>query len=182
MKTLAVLSSFFMMTASAWAAESEQRVGDFTLLDQRGETHQMSLYNSRRGIVLLTSSSECPMSEEVAAGYSQINTRFSDLGFEFMILDISTSIELGSTVEKFGQHDLELPVLMDVGRTVSESLGVRKTDEVLVFDPKSFSVIYRGYVDGNLEVALFSILAGEEVMNSISSSSGCELVAGAGTN
>jgi hypothetical protein len=43
-------------------------------------------------------------------------------------------------------------------------------------------VIYRGSADSHLELALFSILAGEQVMNSIGNASGCEIDYGAAEN
>lgn len=175
MKALTALCSFLLMIASVCAAESEQRVGDFSLFDQRGDLHQMSRYKNRKGVVLLTSSSECPMSSKIATNYSKIKTNLLDLGFEFMVLDFGRSTDRDRMSREISQRDLGLPVLMDENQLVSESLGVRKTNEVLVFDPKSFRVIYRGSADRNLEAALFSILAGEEVMNSISNASGCEI-------
>ncbi len=175
MKYSIPLTTMLMLTGLAWSAESEQRIGDFSLLDQNGNVHQMSRYSNRRGIVLLTGTSECPMPPEIAAAYSQIKLTVVDLGFEFMVLSSSRSTEHGRVSRELIQLGLDLPVLQDDTRRVSASLGVRKTGEVIVFDPKSLTVIYRGSADHILELALFSILAGEEVMNSIDNSPGCEI-------
>lgn len=175
MKTLTALCSLLLMIGSVCAEEAEQRVGDFSLFDQRGELHQMSQYKNRKGIVLLTSSSECPLSSEIISVYSQLEINLLDLGFEFMLLNLGTSTKRDGVSREMNLLDLDIPVLLDENRTVSKSLGVRRTNEALIFDPKSLKVIYRGSVDRNLELALFSILAGEEVMNSISNASGCEI-------
>ena len=175
MKTLTALSSLLLMIGSVFAEEAEQQVGDFSLLDQRGDLHQMSQYNNRRGIVLLTSSSECPLSSAMVTVYSQLEINLLDLGFKFMVLDLGSTSERDRISREISPLDLDIPVLLDENRTVSKSLGVRGTNEALVFDPKSLKVIYRGAVDRHLELALFSILAGEEVMNSVSNASGCEI-------
>lgn len=175
MKALAAVCSLFFAIGSVCAVESEQRVGDFSLFDQRGDFHQMSKYHNRKAVVLLTTSSECPMAPELATVYTQIQSRFFDLSFEFMLLNSRPSTDPNRVSREISQQKLGLPILMDENHLVSESLGVRRAGEVLVFDPKSFKVIYRGSADGNLEVALFSILAGEEVMNSIGSARGCEI-------
>lgn len=175
MRTLTALCSLLLMIGTVCAEEAEQRVGDFSLLDQRGDLHQMSQYKNRRGVVFLTSSSECPLPSEIITVYSQIEINLLDLGFEFMLLNLSTSTKRDGVGREMNLLDLDIPVLMDENRLVSRSLGVRRTNEVLVFDPKSFTVIYRGSADRNLELALFSILAGEEIMNSISTASGCEI-------
>jgi len=172
MKAIVVLFSFVVMAGSICAAESEQPVEDFSLLDMQGNIHRMSEYSSSRGIVFLSSSSECPMSKEISAAYSKIESRFFDLRFKFMELNFG---EVDGVSPGRRQQDVDIPVLLDENRLVSRSLGIRKTNEVLVFDPKTFQVIYRGQPDHNLEVALFTILAGEEVMNAISNGPGCEV-------
>lgn len=179
MKTLITLCLPLMLFGSVSAVAVEQHAGDFSLFDQRGVYHQMSRYNNRRGIVLLTRNSECSMSVEVARAYIKIQTMFIDLGFEFMMLDASTSTDHDRVNLETGQLGLDLPVLMDENQAVSKLLGVRKTNEVVVYDPRGLSVIYRGAADSNLELALYSILAGEQVMNSIGNASGCEIDYGA---
>jgi peroxiredoxin len=175
MKNLAALCVLLMMTGSIRAAEPGQRVEDISLYDQHGDLHQLSRYSNRNSIVLLTSSNECPLSSEIATAYASIESRFFDLGFVFMLLDSSTATDRDTVNREISQLGLQLPVLMDENQRVSQSLGVRKTDEVLVFDPKTLTVAYRGSVDRNLEMALFTLLAGEEVMNSVSNTSGCEI-------
>lgn len=178
MKTLAINCSLLilpMLLTWAWAGEAGKQVGDFSLVDQHGNVHQMSLYNNRRGIVLLTSSSDCSMSEEISSTFSRIQNNLVDLGFEFMLLNSSTAADSDRLRQEIRQLNLNLPVLIDENLLMSEFLGVRKTNEVIVYDPKSLSVIYRGSADRNLQLALFSILAGKQVMNSISNSSGCEI-------
>ena len=182
MKTLITLCLQLMMIAPVPAVAAEQRAGDFSLFDQRGDYHQMSRYNNRRGIVLLIRSSECSMSLKVARAYIKVKTMFVDLGFEFMMLEASTSTDGDRISRETGQLGLDLPVLMDENQAASKILGVRKTNEVIVYDPRSLRVIYRGSADSHLELALFSILAGEQVMNSIGNASGCEIDYGAAEN
>ncbi len=173
MKILRLLCALLVLPAPTWAAEAGDQAGDFSLLDQHGNVHQVSLYNHRRAIVLLTSSSDCSMPEEISRAFSKIQNNLVDLGFEFMLLNSSSAANSGRLRQEIRQ--LELPVLIDENLLVSEFLGVRTSNEVVVYDPKSFSVIYRGAADRDLQLALFSILAGKPVMNSISNSSGCEI-------
>ena len=53
-------------------------------------------------------------------------------------------------------------MLVDDARVISAALGIEKTGEVLIFNPKSFIVEYRGAIAG-LEAAIQEVLAGEEV-------------------
>ena len=173
MKTLIALSLLLMLAGSVRAAEPGQRAGDFSLFDQHGDLHQMSRYANNKAIVLLTNNSVCSLSAKTARAYSRIEARFFDLRFVFMLLNSSTATNRDAVDREISQLGMELPVLMDDNQQVSQSLGVWQTDEVLVFDPKTFNVMYRGSADSNLEMALYSLLAGKEVMNSVSNTSGC---------
>jgi peroxiredoxin len=175
MKTPIGLYTLLLLTGSVWAVDATISADNFSLFDQRGNFHQMSSYNDHKGIVLLTRSSECATVAEIASAYSEIKTRFVDLGFEFMMLNSSTSTDRDKISLEIGDLGLNLPVLMDENLLISRFLGVNKTNEILVYEPKSSTVIYRGSADRNLEVALFSILAGEPVMNSLSNASGCDI-------
>ncbi|HJO11914.1 MAG: redoxin domain-containing protein [Gammaproteobacteria bacterium] len=175
MKIPIILYSLLLITGSVWAAEAEKQAADFSLFDQRGDFHQMSSYNDRKGIVLLSRNSECPSPADIVNAYSQIKTKFVDLGFEFMMINSSTSTDRDRVSREIDKLGLDLPVLMDENLLFSKFLRISKTNEISVYDPKTSSVIYRGSADRNLEVALFSILAGEQVMNSLSNTSGCEI-------
>ena len=92
-----------------------------------------------------------------------------------MMINSSTSTDRDRVSREIDKLGLDLPVLMDENLLFSKFLRISKTNEISVYDPKTSSVIYRGSADRNLEVALFSILAGEQVMNSLSNTSGCEI-------
>jgi hypothetical protein len=58
------------------------------------------------------------------------------------------------------QYGTSIPVLMDDTQLVSEAMGIDKTGEVFLLDPKSFTVLYRGPADGHLTTALEATIAG----------------------
>ena len=58
---------------------------------------------------------------------------------------------------------IDVPVLMDDARLISEALGIDKIGEVLVYNPKSFTVMFRGPVGEELTTALTDIVAGRDV-------------------
>ena len=52
---------------------------------------------------------------------------------------------------------------MDDARLISEALGIDKIGEVLVYNPKSFTVMFRGPVGEELTKALTDIAAGRDL-------------------
>jgi hypothetical protein len=57
----------------------------------------------------------------------------------------------------------EIPVLIDDVQTVSESIGIEYIGEAVIYDPKSFRVIYRGDAGMPLNDALAQVAAGDPV-------------------
>ena len=60
-------------------------------------------------------------------------------------------------------NHIELPVLMDDTHLVTEMLGIGHMDEVVVYDPTSFEIAYRGPVQSGAEDAVEALLAGSDV-------------------
>ena len=56
----------------------------------------------------------------------------------------------------------ELPVLMDDAQLVTEALGITRLDEAVVYNPKSFELVYHGPVGAELESALQRTLDGSD--------------------
>ncbi len=65
---------------------------------------------------------------------------------------------------KAADYGVDIPILMDDARLISESLGIERTGEVLIYNPRSFTVEYRGSVAAS-EQAIQEILAGQQVSN-----------------
>ena len=72
---------------------------------------------------------------------------------------------------KVAEYGVDIPVLMDDAKVISKALGIDKTGEVFLFNPKSFVVEYRGPVAA-AEQALSQLLAGETVSNAVVASTG----------
>ncbi|MFZ8991041.1 MAG: hypothetical protein ACO2ZJ_11940, partial [Pseudohongiellaceae bacterium] len=54
-------------------------------------------------------------------------------------------------------------MLMDDTHLVTEMLGIGRMDEVVVYDPTSFEIAYRGPAQSGAEDAVEALLAGSDV-------------------
>ena len=147
-----------LFSATAFAGE---RVGDFSLLDQNGNFHHMAWYDDHKAIAFLVQVNGSAQTQAVAADYARMQSRFDADGVEFMMLN-----PLGESRSSIKQ-DLEalavqVPVLIDDAQIISEAMGVDKSGEAFLFDPRSFEIIYRGSVAG-LEKALEEVVAGQSI-------------------
>ena len=104
-------------------------------------------------------------SEFVSAEVSEFNklkSRYDDAGIEFMMINPMGRLNREAVQAKVKEYGVDIPVLMDDARLISEALGIKRLGEVLIFDPKSFSVDFRGSVQ-SVGVALKQLLENEEI-------------------
>jgi hypothetical protein len=138
------------------------RVGDFSLLDQKGYFHQMSYYDNYKVVALLSQSNGSKGTTEAIANFKDAQSKYGQQVKFFMINPLGTE-ERAAVQAQVDQYATNIPVLMDDTQMVSEALGINKTGEVFLLDPKSFTVVYRGPADSHLTAAIDAVIAGQPV-------------------
>lgn len=162
MNKLRHLTSAVVMTAMIPLAFAQERVGDFSLLDQNGYHHSMSWYDDHEAIALLVQVNDSAATEAAVPAFDELKSRFDNLGVEFMMINPMGRYNREAVKASVEEYAVDIPVLMDDARMISESLGIERAGQVLIYDPDRFVVRYRGTVEG-AEAALEEILAGDEV-------------------
>ena len=156
-----LLSCTVALPLMAPATQAAERVGDFALLDQDGIFHHMSWYDDHKAIAFLVQVNGSAQTVQAAAEYARLQSRFDAEGIEFMLIN-----PLGETradvKQALAQIDVQLPVLIDDAQVISEAMGIDKSGEAFLYDPRSFEVIFRGPVSA-LETALNDVVAGRTV-------------------
>lgn len=145
MKKTSMLVLTTLVMTSAWAQEAEIRVGDFALIDNQGDFHQMNWYQDRQAVVMLTSSAQCDADAATIVNYKKLQAAFGQEDVEFMVLNSDAAGDRTQVTAKLMELGLDSIALMDDNQLVSETLGVESSGEFLVYDPSSFSLVYRGH-------------------------------------
>ena len=152
-------------------ASAVDRVGDFSLLDQDGYFHNMSWYDDHAVIALLVQANDSEATAAAIPAYAALKLKFDDQGVEFLMINPMGRSNREAVQAKVAEYGVDIPVLMDDAKVISKALGIDKTGEVFLFNPKSFVVEYRGPVAA-AEQALSQLLAGETVSNAVVASTG----------
>jgi len=163
LKLASFLLTLALLPTLTLAAE---RIGDFSLLDQNGYFHQMSWYDNNKAIVLMVQATGDTASQNVFADFASLKSSFSSQGIEFFMINPMGLKDRDAVKAELEEMNIDVPVLMDDARLISEALGIDTTSEVLVYDPKSFSVVFRGPVGSELSQALNAIIS-EEVLQTV---------------
>ena len=148
------------------------RVGDFSLLDQNGYFHQMSWYDDNKAIVLLVQATGDTDSHKRLADFKSLNASFGAQGIEFFMINPLGLNDRDAVKVEMAALAIDVPVLMDDARLISEALGIDKVGEVLVYNPKSFTVEFRGPMGPALTTALTDIVAGRDLQTTNVTASG----------
>lgn len=156
------------LLASGFSFAAVERVGDFALLDNHGEFHQISRYLHRNAVVMMAYSSNCESIDKKLEEFSALQARYAEDNIEFLLLD-------SSEIKGSLPINVSAPVLQDEGQLVSEALEIAHAGEVMIFNTERLSLFYRGPLDNRLSATVDSVLAGDVRDTVKAEVTGCEI-------
>lgn len=145
--TMAALLSAGIFSLAAGAQAAPERIGDFNLIDQAGMAHQLSKYGYQKAVVLMSQANGCSINETQSTQYKILRTRYQGEGVSFVMLNASTRDTTPTIIQTHKIYNLDMPVLVDDTQLVAESLGITKAGEIVVIEPNTRTILYRGPMD-----------------------------------
>lgn len=138
-----------------------QHVDDFQLTDQTRLAQHLYYFNYSPAIVVMTRSNGSSYSKDASEALEKLNAAYKDKGVVVWALDSNLSDSRDAVAAEAAKQNLAVPILMDEQQLVGEQLGVQREGEVFVINPKTWTVAYRGPLDGHVNAALDAVLAGQ---------------------
>jgi peroxiredoxin len=151
------------------------RVGDFALLDTQGEFHQLSRYRNKEALVLMSYDASCASMNNAVAQLQSLTSDWQDEGFAFALIESSAMADIDAIRTAASASAVTLPLLVDDGQLVSETLQFSKAGEIVVLDPERLTVLYRGAMNAELPKALTAEMSGDIDATITTVASGCDL-------
>ncbi|HEY8571360.1 redoxin domain-containing protein [Phenylobacterium sp.] len=148
-----------MATAQAPAA---QTVDDFRLADQEFLARHLYKMGDAKAVVLFTYASGDKQVRADAPALMALKQGYAANGVEFMALASKLGESRDKVIPDAKAAGLAVPILFDYNQLVGEQLGVTRAAEAIVINPKTWTVAYRGPVDG-AKAALDGLVAGQKV-------------------
>ena len=142
-------------------------IGDFSLLDQNDASHRMGFYDDHVAVALLVQANGDKAVAESISAYNALKARFDRQGFEFLMINPMGLNNSDAVQQEVLGYGVDIPVLMDSSQSISKALDINTVGEVFLFDPKTFSVKFRGPVGAGLEQAIYDLLSGGRVSKPI---------------
>ena len=81
----------------------------------------------------------------------EIREKYQSQGVEFLLLNSNLQDNRDAVAAEAKEFNVDFPILLDGGaQLIGEQLGVVRTSEVFVIDPKGWKLVYRGPMDDRL--------------------------------
>ncbi len=163
------------------------RISDFALLDHEGKFHQLSWYGDQKAVVVFVQGNGCPIGRNSLPTLKALRDEFAGQDVTFFGLNPQPQDNRESIAKEATEFGIDFPILLDEAQLVAENLGVDRTAETFIINPKTREVVFRGPIDDRLgyetqkpaaknhylKDALNNYLAGNAIAADIPESPGC---------
>ncbi len=185
--SLLVLAVCGLWTAQAAALAVNDRVENFRLFDHQGGSHELYYHSNAKAIAFLVQGNGCPIVRNAMPRFRELRDAYAAQGVQFFLLNSNLQDNRASIAREADKFGYDIPILVDETQIIGESLGLVRTGEVFVVDPKTWKVAYRGALDDRLTYenqkqqasahylrdALDDMVAGKAVQTASTDALGC---------
>jgi peroxiredoxin len=185
---LLLMPLLLLLATAGHADDYLKTIKEFSLTDQRGVTHTMDEYVDKDYVVMYIHGSGCPIARLSVPTFLSIRDDYQPKNIQFLMLNSFIQDDIPRIAKEAEDFKIDFPILKDADQSVARSLGVERTAEVFIIDPKTRKVLFRGPIDDSLGYetqrvntehnylrdALDTVMAGGTVdINDIPDSKGC---------
>ncbi len=147
-----IISALTMLITSGTIAANDwlRSVPDFELEDQDGNPHSLASYRNRDFIVFYVQGVGCPIARIATPSYREARAEFSDQNVEFLMFNSNIQDNPARIAKEAEEFKIDFPILKDTDQELAKALGVERTAEVFIINPKTKDVLYRGPINDQL--------------------------------
>jgi hypothetical protein len=131
----------------AFALEPGDRVDNFMLLDHTGASHELHYLSDASAVVLMVQGNGCPIVRNTLPRFKQVRDRYRGRGVEFLMINANPQDNRETIAREAAEFGVDIPILVDETQLIGEGLGVERTADVFIVDPKTWKLLYRGPLD-----------------------------------
>ncbi len=174
-------------TELATAPAAPATIDNFMLSDTDYMGHELYRMTDAKVIVMVTTGNGCPIARNLTPHLKALKAQYGGQGVQFLMLNSNLQDGRDAIAKEKEEFGIDIPILMDTHQLVGEQLGVTRTAEVFVIDPKTWKIVYRGPLDDRMDYgtqkakadhpwaadAIEAALAGRQALAANRQSPGC---------
>lgn len=128
-------------------AQAQDQVGDFTLIDHKGDPHYLSRYGWADALVVISHATGCQINQENVARYKTVRSNFEHQNVAFVMMNSDHEDDRDAIRAEDAVWEWEYPIMIDRTQLVAEDLGIEQAGQVVVIEPSRGNILYRGPMD-----------------------------------
>jgi len=140
---------------------SDLRVADFSLLDQHGKSHRLKYHKDASAIVLIVHGNGCQIVRSALADYRALRDDYAEHGVKVLMINSNLQDDRESIAKEAQEWGVDFPILDDPTQAIGRSLALTRTAEVLVINPKTWKIVYRGALNNRVDYERQKAMASE---------------------
>ena len=173
-----VLAATVCVTGQAAAANVRLNPGDkvdnFRLLDHAGKSHELYYLSDMKAVVLVAQGDSCSANRKELPQIRALRDKYGAQNVEFLMINSNLSDSRDKIDAAAAKQGIDFPIMMDETQLIGESLGLQHNGEVLVVNPKDWTLAYRGNAKSTAD-ALDAVIAGNAVKTVSTKVKGCDI-------
>jgi peroxiredoxin len=161
-------------------------VQDFELSDFRGQPFRLADHAQTKAIVLAFTGIECPLAKLYAPTLVELADHYEQSDVAFLAVNANVQDSVSEMAHFARVHEIDFPLLKDVGNVLADQLGAERTPHVFVLDERR-QIRYSGRIDDQYDIgvkrdtadhtflkdAIDAVLAGTDVATPMTEPVGC---------
>lgn len=183
-----IFCAALLVSAAAIADDWLRSIPEFELTDNLGAIHTLDTYADKDFVVFYVQGVGCPIARIALPNYREVRDEYASKNIEFVMFNSNIQDDLRRINKEAIEFGIDFPIMKDEGQVLAKALGVERTAEVFIVNPRTKEVLFRGPINDQLgyetqknsasehylKDALNIVLAGGTVdMDNVPDSKGC---------
>jgi peroxiredoxin len=188
LRKLFIVCAVLLTSMAAIADDWLRSIPEFELSDHLGVTYRLDQYANKEFVVFYVQGVGCPIARIALPNYREVRDEYSSKNIDFLMFNSNIQDNIPRIAKEADEFGIDFPIMKDEGQALAKALGVERTAEVFIVNPRTREVLFRGPINDQLgyetqrnsasehylKDALDTVLAGGTVnMDDIPDSKGC---------
>ena len=92
----------------------------------------------------------CPIARIALPNYREVRDEFASKNIDFLMFNSNIQDSMPRIAKEADEFGIDFPIMKDEGQALAKALGVERTAEVFIVNPKTREVLYRGPINDQL--------------------------------
>jgi peroxiredoxin len=136
--------------SSSKEVKTPEKAANFVLTDHTGKSHELYKMTDAKAVVMVMQGVGCPIVQKMTPDLKAVQAAYEGKGVKFLMLNANNQDTRQAIAAEAESFSVTMPILKDEGQKVAEPMGVVRTAEVFVIQPKTWKIVYHGPLNDRL--------------------------------